>query len=61
VVKAAAKKSPELKEKYERMVREHLTRPEHRWMKGLTPEEAEALRRMYRERYDEGAGKRKDK
>jgi hydroxylamine dehydrogenase len=52
-IKTAAKKSPELKEKYERKIAEMLTGEEHLWLKGLSPEEAEALRKMYQERYDQ--------
>ena len=53
VVKAAATKGPEMKEKYERRVQELLARPENLWLKGLSAEEAEALRRAYEERYDQ--------
>ncbi len=51
VIKAAATKGPAMKQKYEQLVNEHLARPEHVWQKGLKPEEAEALRRSYEERY----------
>jgi hypothetical protein len=51
VIETAGKKSPELKEKYEKKIAEMLTGEEHLWLKGLNPEEAEALRKMYRERY----------
>jgi len=30
-----------------------LSKVEHHWLKGLTPEEAEALKKMYKERYGE--------
>jgi hypothetical protein len=53
VVETAAKKSPELKEKYEKKIAEMLTAEEHAWLKGLTPEEAESLRKMYKERYNQ--------
>ncbi len=53
VVEAAALKGPEMEEKYRRKVEEHLTREEHQWVKGLSPEEAERLRQMYEKRYDE--------
>ena len=53
VIETAAKKSPELKEKYERKIAEMLTGEEHVWLKGLKPEEAEVLRKMYRERYNQ--------
>jgi hypothetical protein len=36
------------------LVQEHLARPEHQWVKGLTPEEAEAVRKMYEQRYESG-------
>jgi hypothetical protein len=51
VVKAASEKSPELGARYQKKVDELLTRPEHRWLKGLSPEEAEALRKAYEKRY----------
>jgi len=51
VVEAAGEKSPEMKAKYERKVGESLNKPEHLWQKGLTPEEAEALRKGYEDRY----------
>src|SRR4030042_2015578 len=50
VVKAASEKSPELGARYQKKVDELLTRPEHRWLKGLSPEEAEALRKAYEKR-----------
>jgi hypothetical protein len=45
--------SHELEEKYRNRIETLLTQEEHSWMKGLSPEEAEALRKMYQERYDE--------
>jgi hydroxylamine dehydrogenase len=51
VVRAAAGKSAELGKKYERKVAELLAKEEHRWLRGLRPEEAEALRKAYRQRY----------
>jgi hypothetical protein len=51
VVEAAEAKSHEMGEKYEARVAEFLTAEEHLWMKGLSPEEAEELRKMYQERY----------
>jgi len=51
VVNAAATKGTAMKQKYEQLVREHLTKEEHLWQKGLKPEEAEALRKSYEERY----------
>jgi nitrate/TMAO reductase-like tetraheme cytochrome c subunit len=53
VIEAAATKSPELEEKYGRRIAEMLTLEEHRWMKGLDPAEAEALRKTYQERYNQ--------
>ena len=53
VIKAAATKGPEMERKYERRVQELLARPENLWLKGLSAEEAEALRKTYEERYDQ--------
>jgi hydroxylamine dehydrogenase len=53
VVKAAATKSPAMKKKYEKMVAELLTKEEHKWLKGLSPEEAERMRKTYKERYNQ--------
>jgi hydroxylamine dehydrogenase len=53
VAKTAAQASPELGAKYRAMVEELLAADEHAWLRGLSPAEAEALRRTYRERYDQ--------
>ncbi len=53
IVEAAATRSPELEAKYQRKVDAHLAQAEHTWMKGLSPEEAEAMRKAYEERYDQ--------
>ncbi|MDP3789446.1 MAG: multiheme c-type cytochrome [Candidatus Omnitrophota bacterium] len=53
VIEVAAEKSPALKEKYENKVQELLSRDEHIWKRGLKPEEAERLRKAYKERYNE--------
>jgi hypothetical protein len=53
VVETAAAKSPELKAKYEQKVGDLLARPEHVWLKGLSPQEAEALRKAYQQRYNQ--------
>ncbi len=53
VVKAAANKGPSMKMKYEKRVAKLLTEESHQWLKGLAPKEAEALRRMYKDRYGE--------
>ncbi|MDR4509157.1 MAG: hypothetical protein MRJ65_13155 [Candidatus Brocadiaceae bacterium] len=53
VVEAATQKSPKMKEKYEKKIEELYTRDEHLWRKGLSHEEAEALRATYKERYSE--------
>jgi hypothetical protein len=53
VVEAAESKSRELGAKYARQVAELLTAEEHRWRSGLSPEDAAALRRMYKERYNQ--------
>ncbi len=46
VIEAAAEHSPEMKRKYEKRVEDLLKRDEHLWIKGLSPEEAKALREM---------------
>ncbi len=48
---AAALKGPAMKQTYEGVVQTLLAREEHLWQKGLKPEEAEALRKMYEQRY----------
>jgi hydroxylamine dehydrogenase len=53
VIEAAATKGEAMAEKYRLRVEELLTREEHTWMKGLSPEEAEALRKAYQDRYDQ--------
>ncbi len=53
VIKAAATKGPEMKRKYEEKVKQLLAGEEHVWLKGLSPEEAENLRKMYQERYNQ--------
>ena len=53
VVETARLKSPELGRKYEQKVAELLTQDAHVWQKGLTPEEVEALRKTYQERYNQ--------
>lgn len=50
-IATAAAKSPELKQKYEQKVDVLLAQPEHTWRKGMSPEEAEALRKSYQQRY----------
>lgn len=52
VIEAAEAKSTEMKAKYGRIVAEILTRDEHIWIKGLTPKEAEELRKAYQKRYE---------
>ena len=47
----AATKSKALEHKYEQKVEALLAEEDHSWMKGLSPGEAEALRKMYSERY----------
>jgi hypothetical protein len=51
VIEAAAKKSPTLKAKYQTRVRELMAKDENRWLEGLSAEEAEALRKSYKDRY----------
>ena len=53
VVKVAKDRSPELGAKYQKKVDELLTQPEHRWLKGLSSQEAEALRKTYEQRYNQ--------
>jgi len=53
VIEAAAAKGPAMKQKYEDRVKRLLGRDEHVWQKGLSPQEAEALRKMYEERYNQ--------
>ncbi len=53
VIEAASKKGEAMEEKYRQKVEEHLAQPEHQWVKGLSPEEAERLRQMYEKRYNE--------
>lgn len=52
VVEAASTKGPEMKQKYEEKVKQLLARDEHLWQKGLSPEEAEELRKAYEARYN---------
>ncbi|MFC1782584.1 multiheme c-type cytochrome [Planctomycetota bacterium] len=52
VIEAAAETSPELGQKYKEKVEQLMDQLEHKWMEGLSPEEAEALRNMYKKRYD---------
>ena len=51
VVETAAAKSPALKTKYEQKVQALLAGDAHRWKKGMTAEEAEAIRKEYQNRY----------
>ena len=53
VIEAAELKIPELGEKYRVRMAEMITNPEHTWQKGLSPEEAENLRKAYQERYNQ--------
>jgi len=53
VIDAAATKGISMKEKYERIVVQILTRDEHLWIKGLTQKEAEELRKLYENRYNQ--------
>ncbi len=53
VIEAAAETSPALGRKYRNRVAKLLQQDEHLWLKGLTPEEARALQKMYKERYNE--------
>lgn len=53
VEQAAEHGGPGMEEKYEKKVEELLERDEHLWLKGLTPEEMEALQREKELRYGE--------
>ena len=53
VVEAAETAGPEMHEKYQQRVAELLAQEEHLWLSGLSPEEAEAVRKMYEERYNQ--------
>ncbi len=53
VIEAAEEHSPAIGAKYEAKVAELMTQPEHAWMEGLSPEEAEALRKAYAARYNQ--------
>ena len=53
IVRAAKSKDATAEAKWEARVAELLARPEHVWLKGLTPAEAEALRKSYEQRYDQ--------
>ncbi len=53
IIKAAAKKSPEMKAKWEARVDAILSQEEHAWKKGMTKKETEALQKMYKERYNQ--------
>jgi hypothetical protein len=50
---AAAAKSPELGAKYRARVDALMTQPGHQWLKGLSPQEAEALRKACEQRYNQ--------
>ena len=51
VVDTAAMKSPALKAKYEKKVRDILARDENIWIRGVSPKEAARLRESYKEKY----------
>jgi len=53
VIEAAEETSPALAEKWRDRVDQILAQPEHTWLKGLSPEEAEALRAAYEKRYNQ--------
>jgi len=52
VIEAAEETSHALGNKYRRKVEELLTAPEHAWQKGLSKEEADALKSAYKKRYE---------
>lgn len=53
VIEAAETQGPEMKEKYEDRISQLLTEEEHLWLSGLSPQEAEELRRTYEDRYNQ--------
>ena len=53
VIEAAEGKSHMLGEKYRERITQMMTQEEHAWQKGLSPEEAEKLRKAYQDRYNE--------
>ncbi len=53
VIKAAATKGSGMKRKYSLKVQRLLAQEEHVWQKGLSAKEAEALKKMYQERYNQ--------
>ncbi len=53
VIEAAATRGAAMKEKYQRVVETLLTNDEHIWLKGLSPKEAEELRKAYKSRYNQ--------
>ncbi len=53
VIKAAAKKSEDMRIKYKQKVDKLLEQEEHLWMNGLSDEETKALKATYKDRYNE--------
>ncbi len=53
IVKAAKLKSPEMEKKWKARVDLLLTQDEHIWQKGLSPKEAEALKKYSADRYNQ--------
>jgi hydroxylamine dehydrogenase len=53
VVEVARTKGAAMGRKYEQRVEELLAQEEHQWVKGLSDQEAEELRQMYQQRYNE--------
>jgi hydroxylamine dehydrogenase len=53
VVQAARAKSPELGRKWKAKIDALIAQDEHVWLKGLSPQEAEQLRKAYKARYNE--------
>lgn len=53
IVKAAKLKSPEMEKKWKARVDALLARDEHIWQKGLSPKEAEALKKYSQDRYNQ--------
>ena len=53
VINTAGTKGEKMRLKYQRIVEKILMQDEHMWMKGLSPKEAEELRKTYQQRYNQ--------
>jgi hydroxylamine dehydrogenase len=52
VINAAATRGEAMKQKYQNIVDTIMVQDEHIWMKGLSPKEAEEIRKAYKQRYN---------